>query len=68
MGIGTMTRKEKATIFVSSTYLTKSSLMPQLEGLEEVHFDVELIQFIQVRDMLGDGRLIKRRVVDGKGR
>jgi len=42
--------------------------MPQLEGLEEVHFDVELIQFIQVRDMLGDGRLIKRRVVDGKGR
>jgi len=48
MGIGTMTRKEKATIFVSSTYLTNSSLMPQLEGLEEVHFDVELIQFIQV--------------------
>ncbi|CAN6282877.1 unnamed protein product [Urochloa humidicola] len=67
MGIGTMARKEKAIIFVSSTYLTKSSLMPQLEGLEEVHFDVELIQFIQVRDMLGDGRLIKRRVVDGKG-
>ncbi|OEL36350.1 Peptidyl-prolyl cis-trans isomerase PASTICCINO1 [Dichanthelium oligosanthes] len=67
MGIGTMARKEKAIIFVSSTYLTKSSLMPQLEGLEEVHFDVELAQFVQVRDMLGDGRLIKRRVVDGKG-
>lgn len=67
MGIGTMARKEKAIIFVSSTYLTKSSLMPQLEGLEEVHFHVELVQFIQVRDMLGDGRLIKRRVVDGKG-
>ncbi|CAL4922825.1 unnamed protein product [Urochloa decumbens] len=67
MGIGTMTRKERAIIFVNSPYLTKSSLMPQLEDLEEVHFDVELIQFIQVRDMLGDGRLIKRRVVDGKG-
>jgi len=52
MGIGTMARKEKATIFVSSTYLTKSSLMPQLEGLEEVHFDVELIQFIQVLSLL----------------
>ncbi|XP_066380555.1 peptidyl-prolyl cis-trans isomerase PASTICCINO1-like isoform X2 [Miscanthus floridulus] len=39
----------------------------ELEGLEEVHFYVELVQFIQVRDMLGDGRLIKRRVVDGKG-
>nr|ACG33612.1 peptidyl-prolyl isomerase PASTICCINO1 [Zea mays] len=67
MGIGTMAHKEKAIIFVSSTYLTKSSLMPQLEGLEEVHFYIELVQFIQVRDMLGDGRLIKRRVVDGKG-
>jgi len=67
MGIGTMARKEKAIIFVSGTYLTKSSLMPQLEGLEEVHFYIELVQFIQVRDMLGDGRLIKRRVVDGKG-
>lgn len=67
MGIGSMARKEKATIYVSSTYLTESSLMPRLEGLEEVHFDVELVQFTQVRDMLGDGRLIKRRVVDGRG-
>ncbi|KAM0842555.1 hypothetical protein ACQ4PT_058277 [Festuca glaucescens] len=67
MGIGSMARKEKATIYVSSTYLTESSLMPQLEGLEEVHFEVELVQFTQVRDMLGDGRLIKRRVVDGRG-
>ncbi|KAL6878348.1 hypothetical protein ACP4OV_012518 [Aristida adscensionis] len=67
MGIGTMARKEKAIIFVSRSYLTKSSLMPQLEGLDEAHFEVELVQFIQVRDMLGDGRLIKRRVVDGRG-
>ncbi|EMS68065.1 Peptidyl-prolyl isomerase PASTICCINO1 [Triticum urartu] len=67
MGIGTMARKEKATIYVTSTYLTESSVMPQLEGLEEVHFEVELVQFTQVRDMLGDGRLIKRRVVDGSG-
>ncbi|AQL06399.1 Peptidyl-prolyl cis-trans isomerase PASTICCINO1 [Zea mays] len=49
MGIGTMSHKEKAIIFVSSTYLTKSSLMPQLEGLEEVHFYIELVQFIQVQ-------------------
>ncbi|KAL6649997.1 hypothetical protein ACP70R_014221 [Stipagrostis hirtigluma subsp. patula] len=67
MGIGTMARKEKAIIFVSSSYLTNSSLMPQLEGRDEIHFEVELVQFIQVRDMLGDGRLIKRRVVDGRG-
>lgn len=49
MGVGTMTRKEKADIFVSGTYLTMSSLMPHLEGLEEVCFHVELVQFIQVR-------------------
>jgi hypothetical protein len=49
MGIGSMARKEKATIYVSSTYLTGSSLMPQLEGLEEVHFEVELVQFTQVQ-------------------
>ncbi|XP_072997511.1 peptidyl-prolyl cis-trans isomerase PASTICCINO1 [Typha latifolia] len=67
MGIGTMARREKATVFVSSTYLTQSSLMPSLEGLEDVQFEVELIHFVQVRDMLGDGRLIKRRVVDGRG-
>uniref|UniRef100_A0A0E0KE38 peptidylprolyl isomerase n=1 Tax=Oryza punctata TaxID=4537 RepID=A0A0E0KE38_ORYPU len=67
MGIGSMAREEKAIIYVSSAYLTNSSLMPQLEGLEEVRFEVELVQFVQVRDMLGDGRLIKRRVVDGKG-
>ncbi|XP_006650115.1 peptidyl-prolyl cis-trans isomerase PASTICCINO1 [Oryza brachyantha] len=66
MGIGTMAREEKAIIYVTSDYLTNSPLM-QLEGLEEVHFEVELVQFVQVRDMLGDGRLIKRRVVDGKG-
>jgi hypothetical protein len=49
MGIGTMARKEKAIVFVSNTYLTKSSLMPELEGLEEVHFYIELVQFIQVK-------------------
>ncbi|BAF12096.1 peptidyl-prolyl cis-trans isomerase PASTICCINO1 [Oryza sativa Japonica Group] len=67
MGIGSMAREEKAIIYVTSAYLTNSSLIPQLEGIEEVQFEVELVQFVQVRDMLGDGRLIKRRVVDGKG-
>ncbi|KAG6640123.1 hypothetical protein I3843_10G141800 [Carya illinoinensis] len=67
MGIGTMTRGEKAIIFVTSQYLTPSPLIPVIEGFEEVHFEVELVHFIQVRDMLGDGRLIKRRIRDGKG-
>jgi hypothetical protein len=52
MGIGTMARKERGVIFVNGTYLTKSSLMPNLEGLEEVYFDVELVQFIQVQSKL----------------
>ncbi|KAK1563594.1 hypothetical protein Q3G72_029727 [Acer saccharum] len=67
MGIGTMTREEKAVIFVKSQYLTPSRLLPVIEGYEEVHFEVELVHLIQVRDMLGDGRLIKRRLRDGKG-
>ncbi|KAJ8424548.1 hypothetical protein Cgig2_026162 [Carnegiea gigantea] len=67
MGIGTMTRGEKAIIYVREQYLTESSLLHETVGLEEVHFEVELVHFIQVRDVLGDGRLIKRRICDGQG-
>lgn len=67
MGIGTMSRGEKAVIYVTSKYLTQCSFMPGIEGTEEVHFKVELVHFIQVRDVLGDGRLMKRRIRDGKG-
>ncbi|XP_023637907.1 peptidyl-prolyl cis-trans isomerase PASTICCINO1 isoform X1 [Capsella rubella] len=67
IGIGTMARKEKAVIYVRKQYLTESSLMHIDHDLEEVHFEVELVHFIQVRDMLGDGRLIKRRIQDGRG-
>lgn len=67
MGIGTMTRGEKAVIYVTEQYLTESSFLPEPIGLQEVHFQVELVHFIQVRDVLGDGRLIKRRIHDGKG-
>lgn len=67
MAIGTMVRQEKAVIYVTTQYLTESPLMPVIEDYDEVHFEVELVHFIQVRDMLGDGRLIKRRIHDGKG-
>ncbi|CAL5389750.1 unnamed protein product [Camellia sinensis] len=67
MGIGTMSRGEKALIYVANKYFTESPFMPTVEGIEEVHFEVELVHFIQVRDMLGDGRLIKRRIRDGRG-
>ncbi|OWM81771.1 hypothetical protein CDL15_Pgr007809 [Punica granatum] len=67
MGIGTMTRREKAVIYVTRQYLTDSPLLSIEDCFDEVHFEVELVHFIQVRDMLGDGRLIKRRIRDGKG-
>lgn len=67
MGVGTMSRGEKAMIYVKSQYLTECSVLPQVTGLEEVHFEVELVHFVQVRDVLGDGRLIKRRILDGRG-
>ncbi|KAE8720561.1 Peptidyl-prolyl cis-trans isomerase PASTICCINO1 [Hibiscus syriacus] len=66
LGVGTMARKEKAVIYVTKQYLTPSTLLPEIEGYEEIHFEVELVRFIQVRDVLGDGRLIKRRLQDGK--
>ncbi|XP_028549410.1 peptidyl-prolyl cis-trans isomerase PASTICCINO1-like [Dendrobium catenatum] len=66
MGIGTMAKREKAVIFVNDSYLTNSSLIQIPEGHVEVQFEVELAHFTQVRDMLGDGRLIKRRIHDGK--
>ncbi|KAF3974210.1 hypothetical protein CMV_002441 [Castanea mollissima] len=66
MGIGTMACGEKAVVYVTSQYL-KSPLIPVIESFEEVHFEVELFHFIKVGDMLGDGRLIKRRIHDGKG-
>ncbi|KAM3201341.1 hypothetical protein P3L10_033704 [Capsicum annuum] len=62
-----MPRGEKAVIYVKSQYYSESTLMPVVEGVDEVHFEVELVHFIQVRDVLGDGRLIKRRIHDGRG-
>ncbi|KAF2316296.1 hypothetical protein GH714_041637 [Hevea brasiliensis] len=67
MGMGTMSREEKAVIYVTNQYLTESPLLSMVEGFDEVHFEVELVHFTQVRDMLGDGRLIKRRLRDGRG-
>ena len=48
MAIGTMTRGEKAVVFVSNAYLTESPLMNITEDLEGVQFEVELVHFIQV--------------------
>ncbi|XP_024390652.1 peptidyl-prolyl cis-trans isomerase PASTICCINO1 isoform X1 [Physcomitrium patens] len=68
--VGTMTRKEKSIIYISSSYCTNSSnayklnISPQAQELE---FEVQLVQLIQVRDMFGDGGLIKRRLRDGLG-
>lgn len=54
MGIGTMTRGEKAVIFVTSQYLTPSPLISVEDGIEEVHFEVELVHFIQVSEVIAE--------------
>ena len=64
MGIGTMTREEKAVIYVTNQYLTESPLMSVVEGFEEVQFEVELIHFTQVRKFCIDGeQSISLRIV-----
>ncbi|KAJ7558929.1 hypothetical protein O6H91_04G061800 [Diphasiastrum complanatum] len=66
--IATMTRGEIAKIFLSPPYITGASAIPDLPlEADDLEFKVELLQVIQVRDMVGDGRLIKRRLRDGKG-
>ncbi|KAH9605321.1 hypothetical protein KSS87_022449 [Heliosperma pusillum] len=67
MGIGTMTKGEKSIIYVTNQYLTECSILPEVTSFEEVQFEVDLVHFVQVRDVLGDGRLIKRRICDGRG-
>lgn len=48
MGMGTMSRGEKAVIYVTNKYLTQCPLIPTVESIEEVHFEVELVHFVQV--------------------
>ncbi|KAH7404871.1 hypothetical protein KP509_15G048000 [Ceratopteris richardii] len=67
-GISTMTRREKSIIFVSRDHLTEASLISDLPNdTDEIQFEVEMIQIIQVRDLVGDGQVVKRRVQDGRG-
>eukprot|EP00249_Psilotum_nudum_P006071 c19439_g1_i3 orf=498-2318(+) len=68
LGVGTMTRKEKSIIYASHQYIVPSfSVLGLPLDSEEVEFEVEVIQIIQVRDMVGNGQLIKRRIHDGQG-
>lgn len=48
MGIGTMSRGEKAVIYVTGQHNTASPLISAVEAMVEVHFEVELVHFIQV--------------------
>lgn len=48
MGLGTMTRGEKAVVYVTNQYITQSPFMPVIEGVEEVCFEIELVHFTQV--------------------
>lgn len=47
-----MTRGEKAVIYVIKEYLTQCPLMPSIEGISEVHFEVELLHFVQVKRII----------------
>jgi hypothetical protein len=48
-GISTMSRKEKSIIYVTRNHLTKASLIKELpDDVEELMFEVEMIQIIQV--------------------
>ena len=48
MGIGTMSRGEKAVIYVTGQHITETPLISAVEGVEEIYFEVELVHFVQV--------------------
>ncbi|XP_030974064.1 peptidyl-prolyl cis-trans isomerase PASTICCINO1-like isoform X3 [Quercus lobata] len=56
MGIGMMARGEKAVVYVTSQYLTQSPLIPVIEGLEEVHLEMQLFHFIQGNRLFKEGK------------
>eukprot|EP00246_Nothoceros_aenigmaticus_P002994 TRINITY_DN13922_c0_g2_i1.p1 TRINITY_DN13922_c0_g2~~TRINITY_DN13922_c0_g2_i1.p1 ORF type:complete len:199 (-),score=43.41 TRINITY_DN13922_c0_g2_i1:53-619(-) len=63
-----MVKEEKAVIYISKPHVSAASGITELPlEAEELEFEVEIIQIIQVRDVLGDGGVIKRRIRDGQG-
>ncbi|KAK9986456.1 hypothetical protein SO802_031407 [Lithocarpus litseifolius] len=68
MGIGTMARGEKAVAYVPSQYLTQSPLILVIVlKLFTLRWSLSTSFRSKAWDMLGDGRLIKCRIHDGKG-
>eukprot|EP00850_Spirogloea_muscicola_P013212 SM000088S23753 [mRNA] locus=s88:483697:489033:+ [translate_table: standard] len=63
-----MLQEERAIIQVERQRLQVSTWLTDLpDEITCVYFEVELLQIIQVRDMLGDGAVIKRRLRQGQG-
>jgi hypothetical protein len=60
--IGTMTRNEKALIYISHAYCSPASYSLNLNvppEAEELEFEVELIQLIQVSELNQSARFVK---------
>lgn len=58
-GIETMTKNEKAILFISGSYITEAAAIPELPTkAAEIQFEVEVLEVIQVRAFSSLGTLI----------
>jgi len=67
--VGAMVEGEEALVYCPAELVTASPLVEAVRGRagEQVHVRLKLHRLFQVRDVWGDGRLIKTRTRDGTG-
>eukprot|EP00210_Caulerpa_lentillifera_P002644 g2526.t1 len=68
--LGTMVKNEHSFCVISATGFTSSenSLISELPGeLQQIEGEIKIVNVIQVRDLYGDGKVMKHRLVDGEG-
>ncbi|KAL0030965.1 hypothetical protein WJX79_005290 [Trebouxia sp. C0005] len=66
--LSSMTQGEKAVFSCPTEYVRGSSLLPDPPHQpDRVELDLHLLRFSQVRDMTGNGEVVKRRIKEGTG-
>jgi len=70
--LGSMVQGEHAVCIFSNDTSTEthsaSSIFPSFpKNLQQIEAEIKVLRVIQVRDIYGDGKIMKYRIVDGKG-
>lgn len=67
-GLQSMAKGEKAVVSCPVEYARGSTLLPEPPGaVDRIEFELQLLSLVQVRDLTGNGEVMKRRVKEGTG-